>query len=405
LRDRRARQGARHLPRHRGPGRRGLGGARAGQGDRGAVARPGGAGLRGARRAVLGGPRGPRGGGARQRRPRRDGARARAGGLRGRGGQGERAGARRGRLPPPARRPAHRRGPQARRRGAGGDPRHAVQPGARGAVPELALARPARASPRGGPRLNPAIFREYDIRGVAEKDFDADFARHLGQTFGTLAAEAGRRVVSVGRDCRLTSDRYAAAVVAGIASAGLRVLDIGVCPTPLMYFSLFHWDLDGGIQVTGSHNPPDYNGFKICLGKDALHGEQIQDLRRHLEAGRFETGKGTIENRPVLPVYQDDIAARVGRLARAIDVVVDAGNGTAGPVAPGIYRRLGARVRELFGAVGGRVPNHHPGGPVADSKRDLNRTRPEPRDEHSLDLGVRAERIRVTDAKGRIVWR
>src|SRR2546425_7520404 len=198
----------------------------------------------------------------------------------------------------------------------------------------MALARPARAPPRGGSRLNPAIFREYDIRGVAERDFDADFARRLGQTFGTLAAETGRRVVSVGRDCRLTSDRYAAAVAAGIASAGLRVLDIGVCPTPLMYFSLFRWDLDGGIQVTGSHNPAEYNGFKICLGKEALYGEQIQDLQRRLEAGRFRTGPGAIERRPLVPLYQDDIVARGGPLTRPIDVVVDARNRAAGPGAP-----------------------------------------------------------------------
>ena len=122
----------------------------------------------------------------------------------------------------------------------------------------------------------------------------------------------------------------------GLASTGLEVLDIGVCPTPLMYFSLFHWDLDGGIQVTGSHNPADYNGFKLCLGKDALHGDQIQALRRCLEAGRFRRGEGTIAPRPVGPVYEDDIVARVGRLGRPVHVVVDAGNGTAGPVAPAI---------------------------------------------------------------------
>ncbi|HTD26470.1 MAG TPA: phosphomannomutase/phosphoglucomutase, partial [Candidatus Elarobacter sp.] len=242
------------------------------------------------------------------------------------------------------------------------------------------------------------------MRGVAEKDFDADFARRLGQTFGTLAAETGRRVVSVGRDCRLTSDAYAAAVAAGIASAGVSVLDIGVCPTPLMYFSLFHWDLDGGIQVTGSHNPADYNGFKLCLGKEALHGGQIQDLRRRLEAGKFKTGRGAIERRPVVPVYQEDIARRVGRLAREIEVVVDAGNGTAGPVAPGIYRRLGARVRELFCDLDGRFPNHHPDPTVADNMRDLIRTVAETGAELGLAFDGDADRIGVTDAKGRIIW-
>src|SRR5262249_50667467 len=151
-----------------------------------------------------------------------------------------------------------------------------------GPIPELALPRPAGEAPRRGAQLNPAIFREYDVRGIAERDFDVDFARALGRTFGTLATEAGKRRVSVGRDCRLTSDRYAAAVSEGITSTGLGVVDIGVCPTPLMYFSLFYWDLDGGIQVTGSHNPSDYNGFKICLGNEALHGDQIQDLRRRL---------------------------------------------------------------------------------------------------------------------------
>ena len=120
--------------------------------------------------------------------------------------------------------------------------------------------------------------------------------------------------MSVGRDCRTTSDAYAEALRRGIASTGVDVLDIGVVPTPLVYFSLFHWNLDGGIQITGSHNPADYNGFKLCLGKDALYGEQIQDLRRRLEAGRFASGRGRAETRPVAPVYQQDIFARVGKL-------------------------------------------------------------------------------------------
>jgi len=184
--------------------------------------------------------------------------------------------------------------------------------------------------------------------GVAERDFDVAFAASLGRAFGTLCGEAGKRRVSVGRDCRLTSDRYAAAVADGIRSTGIAVVDVGVCPTPLLYFSLFHWDLDGGIQVTGSHNAADYNGFKVCLGKEALYGAQIQDLRRRIQAGRYRDGAGATEVRPVVPVYQDYVVENVGGLARPIDVVVDAGNGTAGPVAPAIYRRLGARVTELF---------------------------------------------------------
>jgi len=242
------------------------------------------------------------------------------------------------------------------------------------------------------------------VRGVAERDFDAGFARRLGQAFGTLAAEAGRRRVSVGRDCRLTSDRYASAVAEGIRSTGLSVVDIGVCPTPLMYFSLFHWDLDGGVQVTGSHNPADYNGFKLCLGKDALHGEQIQEVRRCLEAGRFRTGAGEAEARPVVSAYQDYVVEAVGRLGREVALVVDAGNGTAGPVAPDVYRRLGARVTELFCDLDGRFPNHHPDPTLPENLQHLIRTVAETGAELGVAFDGDADRIGVVDAAGRIVW-
>ena len=252
--------------------------------------------------------------------------------------------------------------------------------------------------------MNPAIFREYDIRGIADRDFDVAFARTLGQTFGTLAREAGKKVVCVGRDCRLTSDAYAAAVADGIVQTGLTVLDIGVCATPLMYFALFDWDLDGGIQVTGSHNPADYNGFKICLGKQSLYGEQIQDLRRRLEEGRFATGRGRTESRPVAPTYQEDIIRRVGRLGRPIRVVVDAGNGTAGPVAPAIYRRLGAEVSELFTTMDGHFPHHHPDPTVEENMAELVRAVAAEGAELGIAFDGDADRIGVVDARGRIVW-
>jgi phosphomannomutase/phosphoglucomutase len=210
--------------------------------------------------------------------------------------------------------------------------------------------------------------------------------------------------VCVGRDCRLTSDGYAAAVAEGARSTGLTVLDIGVCPTPLMYFSLFHWDLDGGIQVTGSHNPADYNGFKVCLGNEALHGEQIQDLRRRIEADRFRSAAGRIESRPVAAVYEDDIVQRVGRLGREIDVIVDAGNGTAGPVAPALYRRLGARVRELFTDMDGRFPNHHPDPTVEENMQELIRALRASDAALGIAFDGDADRIGVVDQNGRIIW-
>ena len=190
----------------------------------------------------------------------------------------------------------------------------------------------------------------------------------------------------------------------GLASTGLEVLDIGVCPTPLMYFSLFHWDLDGGIQVTGSHNPADYNGFKLCLGKDALHGDQIQALRRRLEQGRFRRGEGNIAARPVAPIYEDDVVARIGRLGRSLHVIVDAGNGTAGPVAPAIYRHLGAHVDELYCTMDGRFPNHHPDPTVEENMRDLIRAVGSSGAELGVAFDGDADRIGVVDRRGRIVW-
>jgi phosphomannomutase/phosphoglucomutase len=268
----------------------------------------------------------------------------------------------------------------------------------------LGLEELARAAPRRGAELNPSIFREYDIRGIAERDFDANFARSLGRTFGTLALERGAGRVSVGRDCRLTSDAYAAALIDGLRATGLGVIELGVVTTPLVYFSIFHWNLDGGIQITGSHNPSDYNGFKLCLGREALHGDQIQEVRRRLEAGTFRRGTGTHEHRPILGEYQDYVVENVGRLARPIRVVVDAGNGTGGPVAPAIYRRLGADVTELFTNMDGRFPHHHPDPTVEENMADLIRAVADEKAELGIAFDGDADRIGVVDAHGRIIW-
>ncbi len=239
---------------------------------------------------------------------------------------------------------------------------------------------------------------------MAERDFDAGFAHRLGQAFGTLAAERGTTLVAVGRDCRLTSDRYAAALVEGVRAAGVDVLDVGMCPTPLLYFAIFHWGLGGGVQVTGSHNPADYNGFKLCLGTVAMHGEDIQALRRRMETGPLRSGAGTVETRAVIGPYQDHVACTLGRLARRVAVVVDAGNGTGGPVAPALYERLGAQVTPLFCDPDGRFPNHHPDPTVVENLQHLiARVR-----ERGAEVGIAfdgdADRIGVVDGDGRVVW-
>ncbi|HYA28993.1 MAG TPA: phosphomannomutase, partial [Acidobacteriota bacterium] len=163
--------------------------------------------------------------------------------------------------------------------------------------------------------MNPSVFREYDIRGLAEIDFDKDFALLLGKVHGTAIADKGGTRVTVGRDCRTTSDCYAEAVIAGMASAGLQVYDIGICPTPLLYYSLFHLDVDGGIQITASHNPSEYNGFKICLGKDTLYGQQIQEIRVKMERGEFrEKPGGKVAHYEIVPPYHKQLLADVPTL-------------------------------------------------------------------------------------------
>lgn len=253
--------------------------------------------------------------------------------------------------------------------------------------------------------MNPAIFREYDIRGLAEKDFDADFARDLGKVHGTLIGEGGGKRVSVGRDCRFTSEGYAQAVIEGFVSAGLEVIDIGVCPTPLLYFSLFHLNLDGGIQVTASHNPSEYNGFKVCMGKETLYGSQIQNLRRLIEKRRFaERPGGKRAGYAIVPPYQEHLKRDVPALARPLKVVIDAGSGVAGPVAPPILRRLGCTVWEIACVPDGSFPIHHPDPTVPENLEQLIRQVKEERADLGIAYDGDGDRIGVIDDRGNILW-
>lgn len=254
-------------------------------------------------------------------------------------------------------------------------------------------------------RYNPAIFREYDIRGIAEADYDAEFANLLGRAYATYVADLGMRRVSVGRDARLTSNRYAEALQDGLRAGGLDVVDLGMTPTPLVYYSLHHCDVDGGIQVTGSHNPADHNGFKICVGKVSVHGAAIQDLRRIVESGRFrDARRGTVERYAIIPPYQDELIAQFGTLPRRLEVVVDSGNGAAGPVAPRIISAIGCNVRDLFSEPDGRFPNHHPDPTVAENMEILIDTVKRT----GADLGIAfdgdADRVGLVDREGRILW-
>ncbi|HXZ38837.1 MAG TPA: phosphomannomutase, partial [Thermodesulfobacteriota bacterium] len=207
--------------------------------------------------------------------------------------------------------------------------------------------------------MNPRIFREYDIRGLVDQDLTVEGARLIGQGLATYLSRQGKRRVVVGRDGRLSSPRFRDPLVQGMVAGGMEVMDIGVCPTPVFYFSIFHLNRDGGAMITGSHNPPEFNGFKVCSGKDTLHGEQIQDLRRIIESQNFFRGEGSVSQQEVIPAYRQFLGQNIW-LQRKIKVVIDSGNGTAGLVAPGILRDLGCEVIDLYTEVDGRFPNHHP---------------------------------------------
>ncbi len=253
-------------------------------------------------------------------------------------------------------------------------------------------------------RLNPQIFREYDIRGVNGVDYDEEFSGVLGRAFGTMLLERGIARAVVGRDCRLSSPGHAAALRAGLRATGVDVVDVGMCATPLLYYAVHHLELQAGIQVTGSHNPADHNGFKLVVGKATIYGEDIRDLARRIERSVFASGNGGETSYAIAPAYCGFMLEHFGRRAAGIKVVVDSGNGTAGPVAPRVYRGMGCEVIELYSEPDGTFPNHHPDPTVEKNLVDLiAKVR-----ESGADLGIAfdgdSDRVGVVDARGSIVW-
>ena len=216
----------------------------------------------------------------------------------------------------------------------------------------------------------PAIFKAYDIRGIVPSTLNEEVARGLGRAFGTAARAEGQTTVAVGRDGRLSGPALAAALIQGLVEAGITVIDVGRVTTPLLYFAASTL-CESGIQVTGSHNPKDYNGFKMVLNGRAIYGEEIQALRRTMEQESWQLAPGgSVRQADVLPAYTDRIVGDV-KLARPVKVVVDCGNGIAGASAPAIFRALGCEVVELFSEVDGNFPNHHPDPSKPENLRDL----------------------------------
>jgi phosphomannomutase/phosphoglucomutase len=251
--------------------------------------------------------------------------------------------------------------------------------------------------------MNPRVFREYDIRGVAERDMDSDFVRALGRAIGTHLSRAGAKRITLGRDCRVSSPRLHEALLAGILSTGLEVWDVGIVATPVLYYSVFHYDTDGGVQITGSHNPPEDNGFKVLRGKSTIHGAEIQQLRALVEKGDFVSGQGKVIEKPIEPQYLDMAVSNIELGKRRFKVVVDAGNGVGGLAAP-LIERLGFDVTRLYCEPDGRFPNHHPDPTVEKNVADLKKLVAEKGAEVGIALDGDADRIGVVDARGRIVW-
>jgi phosphomannomutase/phosphoglucomutase len=252
-------------------------------------------------------------------------------------------------------------------------------------------------------KINPQIYREYDIRGVVEKDLTPEIVRRLGQGFGTHMAKLDRKNLAVGRDGRLSSKAFQEALIEGLTSTGCHVVDVGICPTPVYYFSIFHLDKDGGMMVTGSHNPPEFNGFKVSVGKSTIFGEEIQKLGKLIEKGEFVSGKGDVSTYEIIPPYQDTLKKNI-RLGKKMKVVIDSGNGTAGPVAAPLLRDLGCELEELYCEVDGRFPNHFPDPTIPENLKDLIARVKKTGAAAGIGYDGDADRIGVADDEGNILW-
>lgn len=251
--------------------------------------------------------------------------------------------------------------------------------------------------------INPNIFREYDIRGIVGEDLTGEIVEILGKAMGTYFSGLEKRVVAVGRDCRLSSPAFSEALIKGLMSTGCRITDLGVIPTPLLYFSIFYKKKEAGVMITGSHNPPEHNGFKMMAGEDTLYGETIQEIRRIIRGGRFADGRGTRADYDLVPEYTDYVLDNV-KLSREMKVVVDAGNGTAGSVAVPLFRKMGCDVIEQFCEMDGHFPNHHPDPTLPEAMQSLIRKVRETQAELGIGYDGDGDRIGVVDDRGNIIW-
>jgi phosphomannomutase/phosphoglucomutase len=247
------------------------------------------------------------------------------------------------------------------------------------------------------------IFRTYDIRGIVGRTLTGALVRDIGRALGTLARERGAPAFAVGRDGRLSGPELSNALMEGMLAAGADVIDIGMAPTPVAYFAAHHLGCGSCAAVTGSHNPPDYNGIKVVIGGDTLYGDGIQEIRRRIEGGKLAAGRGKRSQANVLDAYVDRIASDV-KLARPFRIAIDCGNGVAGMLAPWLYKRLGCEVEELYCLVDGRFPNHHPDPSRPENLADLIRRLKAGKSELGFAFDGDGDRLGLATKDGEVIF-
>lgn len=247
------------------------------------------------------------------------------------------------------------------------------------------------------------IFKAYDIRGIVGKTLTAETVRQIGQAIGSEALKRKQQAIVIGRDGRLSGAEFAQALAEGITSTGVNVIDIGMVATPITYFAAWHLQTNSCVSITGSHNPPDYNGLKMVLGGETLFGGLIQDLRRRIVEGDLATGQGSISHVDVRAAYMERILSDV-KLARPMKIVLDCGNGVGGNTAPELYRRLGCELVELFTEVDGNFPNHHPDPSKPENLRDVIKALQDTDAELGIAFDGDGDRLGVVTKDGEIIY-
>jgi phosphomannomutase/phosphoglucomutase len=252
-------------------------------------------------------------------------------------------------------------------------------------------------------QLPAEIFKAYDIRGIINKSLTADVVRQIGQALGSLAIEQGQKAIAVGRDGRLSGPELAGALMEGICAAGCDAIDVGCIPTPVTYFAAYELGCHSCVSVTGSHNPPDYNGLKMVIGGNTLALDAIQNLKQRIEAGNLKHGQGQRTSADVLGAYVEKIVGDV-KLARPMKIVMDCGNGVAGAIAPELFKRLGCDIVPLYCEVDGNFPNHHPDPSKPENLADVIKALQETDAELGIAFDGDGDRLGVVTKDGEIIF-